>query len=303
MNKIISKNKQLVKSILSNEIIKKNNFQFKNQKEIHLENQKFLHVFQREFATILPDQFDYIGSSEATTCNILFIRSKKTGKISCAHFDGSQDQVGKKNCSLKKMISTFDQNELNDVLELHFVGGYFDGSENSNEITESILIEFEKYSVLTEIQTFFVSMENSMMKGDILHPIYKSASMETSSGKLYPTIFHHYGPQMEVRGVRGFTGEPHLENIFDYKSNTLILGPYYYGNIDRPDLYLQLKDEILLKYLSTSPEVESENFVPHLRKTLKFLVDHPDCDEFFKQKPICYQFENGEWKNVEMNKI
>jgi hypothetical protein len=137
------------------------------------------------------------------------------------------------------------------------------------------------------------------MKGSILHPIYKSAAMETSSGKLFPAVFHHYGPQVELRGVRGFTGDSHLENIFDFSSNTLILGPFFYGNIDRPELYLKLKDEDLLNYLSTSPQVESENFVPHLRKTLKFLVDHPDCDEYFKQKSLCFRFENGEWKSVE----
>lgn len=42
-----------------------------------------------------------LGSADATTCVIVIIVSKKSGKASCAHFDGAKKQIGGSTCSLE----------------------------------------------------------------------------------------------------------------------------------------------------------------------------------------------------------
>eukprot|EP01080_Neovahlkampfia_damariscottae_P007108 gene7108-11271_t len=293
------KHNNIVKTILSNSTIQTYNFNFKNEKILELKKPNVLHVFQREFATILPNQFEFIGSSEATTCIILFIRNKKTGKINCSHIDGSKNQIGGNNCSLKKIFSTFNLEESSGVLELNFIGGYYDGSENSDKLIDSILFELENSNLNFEIKTFFVSTENSILdkKDSIYYPIAKHASMETSTGKVFQTNFQVTNPEEELRSLR-WLGDSELGNIYDYKNEVLKIENFHYQTIEQANLFLKLPDKVLLEYMSTSPEVESENFIPKLKNSLKFLINNPDAKIFFGNESICYKIQDGNWKRI-----
>ena len=106
-------------------------------------------------------------------------------------------------------------------------------------------------------------------------------------------------PEEELRGIRSLTGDSNLENIFDFEENILKIGPFKYEMIEQSNELLNLPDEIFLEFMSTSPKVESENFVLNLKNSLKFLIKNPDYKKFFKNESICYKMnENGIWNKI-----
>jgi len=77
-----------------------------------LSEKKVICVMQREYAVVTPDDCDYIGSTDATSCVILAIRSPITGKVALAHFDSSEgDALSGEVGSLVTMFECFSEEE------------------------------------------------------------------------------------------------------------------------------------------------------------------------------------------------
>lgn len=56
-----------------------------------------------------------------------------------------------------------------------------------------------------------------------------------------------------------------------------------------------------LQYLSTSPMAEPPHFVHHMKSTIRFFLEHPDCDSLFPrgQPQLYHRAETGTWERVD----
>jgi len=54
---------------------------------------KALYLAQQEIGIVSPDVFDVVGSDDATTCVICFIRNPQTGAVCCLHYDAQMRGV------------------------------------------------------------------------------------------------------------------------------------------------------------------------------------------------------------------
>jgi len=120
-----------------------------------------LNVMQKEFATVPRNSpVKIVGSQDATTCHILILRSKSSGKVCCAHFD-TQKQLGGKDCSLKAMLQTFDPEEQSQGLETHIIGGFDDANDYSFKISKNLIYElYSEPKVVFHISTCCIFIQN-----------------------------------------------------------------------------------------------------------------------------------------------
>jgi len=291
-NPIIQVNDELFEALISNPIYQKTAIDL--SKKLYELNQKTLHVFQREFATISSkDNFDWIGSGEATTCVIVLLYNEQSHRASAGHFDGADNQItGEENCSLFTMIRSFSEEEKIQGIRIHLVGGYCDDNKTGKSIIMKLLQVLSTASADIYLDTFMVDRLNTQQKPKIGNiPITRGAAMNCKTGQvILVSTFKNRGPEISLRMILSFLGTDELKNIYDSQTKCFTLGPYYYKPwVKEAKSFMNCNDKELLQNLSTSPSAEGPNFVSDMRKSLLFVTKNPDCEQYFKGKPLIYQ--------------
>ena len=74
------------------------------------------------------------------------------------------------------------------------------------------------------------------------------------------------------------------------------------ANVMQRKIFKVLKqaNSVFNRYMSTSPEVEPDNFCDHIRATLQFIANNPDPVEtvFKDNKPLKYQKKGEAWAQI-----
>ena len=89
-------------------------------------------------------------------------------------------------------------------------------------------------------------------------------------------------------------------DIYDCKMEMLCIGPFHYEPLGSVSLWLNMPDDVILKHLSTSPEVEPAHFVAQTRSALKHIEQHPfpAVTIFPENRPHYYRMNDGMWIQV-----
>ena len=102
------------------------------------------------------------------------------------------------------------------------------------------------------------------------------------------------GPMPTLRSARLFARSAvsqRLTRIHSEKSSHVRVDPFAYKPFRGIDSLLKMPDDLLLQYLSTSPECEEDTFCSSLRATLKLVRDVP-CRNIFGDRcdhPLVYK--------------
>ena len=90
------------------------------------------------------------------------------------------------------------------------------------------------------------------------------------------------GPLPVLRSVRLWSQskERKLSVVHTERSNQFVIPPFSFEGCPELQQLLQLPDDWLLRYTSTSPDVEESDFCSSVRETLRFLRD-VECTHVF----------------------
>jgi hypothetical protein len=300
-----------------------------NQPPVHYHcnsKQNVLYVAQGEVAHAVQSQCDVIMSDKATTCHILALRSSCSDASSPLSSLTHIDSTSYEEC-VRAMIqehkahhnhSACDEEEKKDAascsesritLDVHVVGGFDDAKGSSREISNwlitllaSIAAE-EKDSLVITLQTCAISSMNDDGRNA---PIGRGLAMDLKTGETFLARCDEEvaGPTMPLRSMRLWssgTSTPKLHLIHTSLSNEVRIEPFAYAPFKELDALLNLRDDILLQYTSTSPDVEDDDFCRCIRATLEFLRDVPckrtfgdECDQPLVYQRICRS--SNSWK-------
>jgi len=216
-------------------------------------------------------------------------------------------------------------------MELHMLGGFLDKDGTSQELSTSLVTTFsylaKKYrdKVRISLSTAAISCMNSSSSAAdttttmpaAAAPKGRGLGIDIRTGKVFSVKTtlpaHLEGPALEVRLARAWAracstikGEKAaLSVIHDTKSEHghLRIEPFLYEPLETLNALLQVPDDVLLHYTSTSPECESAQFCGQLRRTLSFLNTVPKENVFGKdcKSTLVYSRSAGnlnEWEQV-----
>lgn len=147
------------------------------------------------------------------------------------------------------------------------------------------------------------------------------AAANVKTGNIFPASFHDKGPDVFLRSSRLFArSSPEMMEIYDSTEGFIKVSPFTYEPVRGIELWLKSDDDLILKveceyvseethliinlfpqYLSTSPQAEDANFVPHTRQTLEFIKKNPfpSITIFPDGRPRCYRLdEYGQWSQI-----
>jgi len=260
-----------------------------------------LYVNQREFAATVPEDemTKYIGSDSATTCSIVCIRHTGSRAVALSHLDGSntKDAIASMIMSIQAM--THAKDDQLGQLNIHIIGGYLDEKETSKELTCEILEACHNRHELITLRSLCVLSKNTEFFADKPRPILYGIAVEVHGGYCFPAKFMYKGPEIPLRTARLFRGSPDTLNIYDCNHYELQIGPFGYKNWPEAEKLLLLPDALIRKYLSTSPEVEKEDFAYGTKEALKCILQHPNPLEskFIDEQPLkYYRKPDGFWE-------
>jgi protein N-terminal asparagine amidohydrolase len=258
-------------------------------------------VWQREFATAQPNKIDLLGSDEATTCFILILRSPRSWKASCGHFDGAPGQLGGKQCSLRTMVGTFDGAEQSYGLEAHVFGTYDSGHRESVTALRALLYLMHALPLRIHLVSVCVGALNTIVepRTAVARPLVRGACVELRTGAVFPATWAYRGPDLAFRIVRSMCGPSQLVCVYDAALDAVVLAPVPYEPLPAAEVAQleALSDEQLLAATSTSPLVESDGFVADMRAALRCMREMPDWRRAFGGGPRYYRRQpgTGEW--------
>jgi len=284
-----------------------------------------IYIHQREVGYVSSNQYNGNGailvSDSATTCHILALRSSSTneGKEiilgSLCHLDSPNNESCIRSMIVKhlKYHSTGDNNTESCFLEIHISGGYIDKGNQSAAITSHLLRLLSKLAtdyapimtmrLLTCITTNL--NDEAFLLGDGIksRPVFGGMSLNVQTGQvllLKKVDESLRGPAATLRRVRIWSSSPHVNTLLTIhhaEKEGVIIPPFRFSPIRDLDLLLLLPDDVLLKYSSTSPECEGDDFCDLTRKSFRFLKDKTAEDIFGKDvsKSIVHRWSVGEW--------
>jgi len=268
-----------------------------------------LYVSQREFAAISPDdEITALGTDMMTTCHTCIIRCSSSKYVSLAHFDGSETLQGVHDmlANYKRFKSKEHRKGEEENITLHLVGGFLDNDSSSISLTEELLTGFayycDEFDIKITLETFACTSLNTrtLEKNGftINSPIIFGVSMSVETGEIVPAQFVSAArsPFIDLRGAYCLFGGLHLRSLYNSEEKCVEILPFTLENINIDvRLILRNSDEWILEHLSTSPEVEPEEFVPNMRETLKFVLDNPEPIKniFVNNQPLKYKLNKS----------
>ncbi|XP_061888934.1 protein N-terminal asparagine amidohydrolase [Entelurus aequoreus] len=258
-----------------------------------------LYVQQREFAATTPadDSVSVIGSDDATTCHLVVLRHTGSGAACLAHCDGSNTRSEVP--LLVKSVTSLAKCSKEGRLELHLVGGFRDEAMTSHELSLNILVAFQQQNEDIHLETCCITEMNDVVINAVHRPAVYGVGINVKTGKVFPAAFPCKGPGEKLRSARTFTGGQ-MVDIYDSRQRIVKIGPCKWPNNMDIAFWLSQDDNIILKYLSTSPLAEPPHFVQHMKSTIQFLLEHPDSDSLFPggQPQFYHRTESGDWERV-----
>jgi len=276
-----------------------------------------IYVHQREVAHVSNEQYDNRGailvSDSATTCHIIGVRSysccnRKRILGSLCHLDSIQNgtcvrKMIEEHLSFHKCLGKcLNRNQVH--MEVHIIGGYLDQDRTSEETTSHILNILAKAAktcrskLEMKLKTCVVTGLNdcATYEDNVSNaPIIRGLALDISSGQVHLFNKVHEicaGPAKTLRRVRLWA--PALQNNFllevhTWEKEEICVEPFEYAPFPDIELFLQLPDDTLLQYSSTSPECEADDFCDIMRITCTFVKDIPVSDVFGEdRKRIVY---------------
>ncbi|KAM8934854.1 protein N-terminal asparagine amidohydrolase [Pelodytes ibericus] len=260
----------------------------------------FLYVQQRELAATTPNDslISILGSGDATTCHIVIIRHTGSGATCLAHCDGSDTE--NEVVDILYAVESLSQNSAAGRLELHLVGGFIDKRRLSQTLSSQLLTSFDKQPNDIHLVTFCVSDVNDKVEKGIHLPIIYGIAVNVKTAEIFNATFQDRQPDEDLRSAYTLTGGTML-NIYDPKTEQVIVGPYSWKPFPNLDFWLEQGDEHILDCFSTSPLAEPPHFIAHIRSTLRFLKENPyPAKTFFpERKPRQYRKQvDGSWERV-----
>merc|ERR1739838_879508 len=231
-----------------------------------------LYVSQREFAAISPDD----EGVHDVLANYKRFKSKE-------HRKGEEENI-----------------------TLHLVGGFLDNDSSSISLTEELLTGFayycDEFDIKITLETFACTSLNTrtLEKNGftINSPIIFGVSMSVETGEIVHAQFVSAARSLfiDLRGAYCLFGGLHLRSLYNSEEKCVEILPFTLENINIDvRLILRNSDEWILEHLSTSPEVEPEEFVPNMRETLKFVLDNPEPIKniFVNNRPLKYKLNKS----------
>jgi hypothetical protein len=262
--------------------------------------ERVLYVAQGEVAHAVPIQCDVIVSDKATTCHILAFRSETQDNVplaSLAHLDGESYESSIRSMLEEHIIhhssvshsAKFEEEKKADnsiiqdnriQLDIHLVGGFDDDNFTSRKISVwlmnllSQLAEEEKDTVKMTLKTCAIS---SMNDNGQSCPIGRGLGVDLRTGEAFlaKVDTEVAGPAPELRSVRlwSHSPSPQLSVIHTATSNSMCIHAFSYQVFPELDQLVSMPDHLMLRYTSTSPDVEELDFCNSVRSTLRFLRD------------------------------
>ncbi|CAA9996691.1 unnamed protein product [Nesidiocoris tenuis] len=237
-----------------------------------------LYVQQREMAVTVPHDknVSIIGTDDVTTCTVVVLRHTGSGAVCLAHLDCSvaEEAVANMVSRVQELAMGYQDGRI----QLHFIGGYSDQHNFTEELFYNLLHFFHKQPVEFDLVSLTLGELNTTVRNGIHWPIIYGVGVDVKTGDIFPATFPDKGPESALRTARYLTGGhtgPQLLDVYDCGLGLLRIGPFNYHPMRCVDLWLAQTDEFILQHLSTSPEVEPPHFVMNMRATLKYIQEHP----------------------------
>lgn len=271
---------------------------FRSKPLVDVDPKCFLYVQQREFAATTPtdDNVSILGSDDATTCHLVVLRHTGSGAVCLAHCDGSN--TWSEVPLIVKAVTSLS-NDKDSKLELHLVGGFNDELKTSHKLSLNILAAFHEQKEDIHLITCCITEMNDTAVNGNHRPVVYGIGVNVKTGEVFPSSFSHKGPAEELRSARTFTGGQ-MVDIYDSSQGLVKIGPCNWSPNMEIAFWLSQSDDIILKYLSTSPMAEPPHFVQHIKSTVQFLLDHPNSDGLFPggQPQLYHRTEHGTWERT-----
>jgi protein N-terminal asparagine amidohydrolase len=269
-------------------------------------------VGQGEVAHAVSSQCDVLVTDRATTCHMLALRSESQDRIpltSMAHIDTTAYESCIRSMVLEHLEhhttrsgvqeekkDDFDfSNDSRISLKLHLVGGFEDSEGCSFKISDWLLRHFSvlarefQDSIKMSLETCSIS---SMNDNGYSAPIGRGLAIDLRTGVAFLANVDHglTGPVPELRAIRNWSDESSLSIIHTSRSQFIEIHPFSYTPLQETQQLINLPDELLLQYTSTSPDAEEEGFCETVRASLRFLLVTP-CSKVFSStiQPLVFQ--------------
>jgi len=295
-------------------------------KGIDSSEKKILNVLQGEMAHAVPEQCDVMVSDDATTCHIVALRSYRDLNNKCSDIFASLthiDDAHYEKC-IRQMFLThqkyykegFMNGDSRIKLDIHVMGGFDDQDGTSREISESLISLFA--TIAKELKDMFkITIQTcaitSINDNGCCAPIGRGFGIELETGVVFLAEVENSisGPAVALRCARGWTANdgvhtPSLRIVHDVNKKhdgLIVVQPFKFEAFQDMDLLMNLPDDLMLQYTSTSPDVEKDNYCDNVRSTLRFLLNEKWRDYFGSKcdKPLVFRrsVKNvNEWQRI-----
>lgn len=251
--------------------------------------QRILYVGQAEVASCVPLQADVLVSDRATTCHILALHSASDHNVplsSMTHLDGT------KYCLQDLVAEHTDHHGLECEITVHVIGGYLDGKGTSQAMTKWLFEELANLADEFTEARFTIATAVVSSLNDNGAPMARGLAMDTRTGAVWlARCTQVLGPVPCLRAARIFAPSPvpRLHCIHSAKYSGIVIESFDYRPHTEIDVLLELDDEILLRYTSTSPDVEEMDFCSSVRSTLRFVRDEPSFKVFAGRRCLLFK--------------
>eukprot|EP01083_Nonionella_stella_P197785 726861_1 len=245
-------------------------------------------VQQSEVATVRKeDGFQFVGSESATTCHLLFATERTTSQSPLtvvAHCD----RVSSASAHVETISELFRGSGQESEVDLSIIGGYADEGQTSEKLTEALFDALIKSDITFHLKLFYSGERNTSIENGVAVPKVQDAVFSFSDSMIYKCHFQE--PCGPARAIRGLCCSPDLHVLFRSphlsvaRGQPIIeIGPFEYEYEDFRHQVANAPDELILKFMSTSPFAEKSCFAHVTRSTALFVIQHPDWKQVFPE--------------------
>lgn len=245
-------------------------------------------VMQREAAILTHrrTKITHLGTMDVTTCLGVFLFHPSSQTVAVCHCDGVE--AGE---SLRDLVEAVAGGDTESEVILDLVGAY-GREEDSVRVVTAALEALASQPIPCRprvVCILGVNQKRPDREGDIPRPKCTGAALDLSTGELLPARWppHKAGPARALRATRYWSPLERLVNVWNAAEDVLQVDPIPYLPVPARELraLLSLTDEEMLPRVSTSPKVEPPHFCDEMRASLRFLLEHPDARETFRNGP------------------
>mmetsp|Transcript_7868 Transcript_7868/g.12304 ORF Transcript_7868/g.12304 Transcript_7868/m.12304 type:complete len:381 (+) Transcript_7868:58-1200(+) len=259
--------------------------------------ERLLYVSQGEVAHTTVQQCDVITSDKSTTCHILAFRSVSAEYgpiVSMAHIDS----ISYESC-IRAMVqehkSSHDGCHISPVeIDVHILGGFNDKEELSQSLSNFIFGQLSK--IVSEENDIHLTLRTCAISSinDNGHscPIGRGMGISVSTGNVFLAKVDEAvkGPLQELRAARLWSSDDDnkLSIIQSISSDKFYIQAFVCEAVEQMKVLLELPDDLLMECVSTSPEVEEDDFCSSVRSSLRWITEMK-CEAVF-EKPSSSTF-------------